>query len=77
MGVQKGSLYHHIKGKEDLLWEVARAGAVAFHEALDAIPEDLAAVEKIRAALRGPPPRRRGAARRGDGVHAGVALPRG
>jgi AcrR family transcriptional regulator len=52
MGVQKGSLYHHIKGKEDLLWEVASAGAQAFHEALDAIPDDLAAVEKIRTALR-------------------------
>jgi AcrR family transcriptional regulator len=52
MGVQKGSLYAHIDSKADLLWEVARDGAVSFHEALDAIPEQLSATEKIRAALR-------------------------
>jgi TetR/AcrR family transcriptional regulator, cholesterol catabolism regulator len=52
MGVQKGSLYHHIKGKEDLLWEVASEGARAFHAALDEIPEELGATEKIRLALR-------------------------
>src|ERR1043165_7947200 len=52
LGVQKGSLYHHIRGKEDLLWEVASEGARAFHEALDAVSESLPAVEKIRAALR-------------------------
>jgi AcrR family transcriptional regulator len=52
MGVQKGSLYHHIKGKEDLLWEVASEGARAFHDALDQIPDELGATEKIRLALR-------------------------
>ena len=52
MGVQKGSLYHHIKGKEDLLWEVASAGAEAFHAALDSVPEDAPVPEKIRLALR-------------------------
>src|SRR6185436_19916187 len=52
MGVQKGSLYHHIKGKEDLLWEVASEGARAFHAALDEIPDELGAAEKIRLALR-------------------------
>src|SRR3954463_12211116 len=52
MGVQKGSLYAHIESKADLLWEVAREGAVAFHDALDAIPEELPASEKIRLALR-------------------------
>jgi AcrR family transcriptional regulator len=52
MGVQKGSLYAHIETKEDLLWEVAREGAEAFHAALDAVPEDGPAVERIRAALR-------------------------
>ena len=52
MGVQKGSLYAHIDSKADLLWEVARDGAVAFHEALDAVPDELKATEKIRAALR-------------------------
>jgi TetR/AcrR family transcriptional regulator, cholesterol catabolism regulator len=52
MGVQKGSLYHHIRGKEDLLWAVASEGAEAFHAALDAIPDELGPNEKIRAALR-------------------------
>ena len=53
MGVQKGSLYSHIASKEDLLYETMREGADAFHAALDAIPEDAPAVEKIRLALRG------------------------
>ena len=39
MGVQKGSLYHHIASKGDLLWDVARDGAAAFHAALDAIDD--------------------------------------
>ncbi len=53
LGVQKGSLYSHIASKEDLLYETMRDGARAFHGALDAIPEDLPATEKIRLALRG------------------------
>jgi TetR/AcrR family transcriptional regulator, cholesterol catabolism regulator len=53
LGVQKGSLYSHIASKEDLLYETLREGAAAFHEALDAIPEDLPSTEKIRLALRG------------------------
>jgi TetR/AcrR family transcriptional regulator, cholesterol catabolism regulator len=52
MGVQKASLYHHIESKAELLWEVARDGAEAFHAALDAVPETLGPVEKIREALR-------------------------
>jgi TetR/AcrR family transcriptional regulator, cholesterol catabolism regulator len=52
MGVQKGSLYAHIDSKADLLWEVAREGAAAFHTALDAVPDELAPAEKIRLALR-------------------------
>ena len=52
MGVQKGSLYAHIESKADLLWEVARDGAAAFHAALDAVPDYLPATEKIRLALR-------------------------
>jgi len=52
MGVQKGSLYAHIDSKADLLWEVARDGAAAFHAALDAVPDELAAAQKIRRALR-------------------------
>ncbi len=52
MGVQKGSLYAHIESKADLLWEVARDGATAFHAALDGVPEEARATEKIRLALR-------------------------
>src|SRR5947209_3992692 len=52
MGVQKGSLYAHIDAKADLLWEVARDGAAAFHAALDSVPEQLSATERIRLALR-------------------------
>jgi AcrR family transcriptional regulator len=53
LGVQKASLYAHIESKQDLLYETMRDGAAAFHAALDAIPEDLRPVEKIRHALRG------------------------
>jgi TetR/AcrR family transcriptional regulator, cholesterol catabolism regulator len=53
IGVQKASLYAHIEGKQDLLFETMRQGADAFHAALDAIPEELPAAEKIRLALRG------------------------
>jgi TetR/AcrR family transcriptional regulator, cholesterol catabolism regulator len=52
LGVQKGSLYAHIEGKEDLLYETMREGAAAFHAELDAIPEHLPATEKLRLALR-------------------------
>src|SRR5919206_2452788 len=52
MGVQKGSLYAHIASKQDLLYETMRDGAAAFHAALDAIPDELPATEKIRLALR-------------------------
>src|SRR3989442_5395725 len=53
LGVQKPSLYHHIASKEDLLWEVAWEGAEAFHAALDAVPPEARATERIRLALRG------------------------
>jgi AcrR family transcriptional regulator len=52
LGVQKPSLYHHIAAKEDLLWEVAWEGANAFHAALDAVPLEAPAAERIRLALR-------------------------
>ncbi len=51
--MQKGSLYAHIGGKQELLYETMRDGAAAFHAALDAIPERIPATEKIRLALRG------------------------
>ncbi len=52
MGVQKGSLYAHIASKQDLLYETMAEGARAFHAGLDAIPDELRPVEKIRLALR-------------------------
>jgi AcrR family transcriptional regulator len=52
MGVQKGSLYAHIDSKADLLWEVARDGAAAFHSGRDGTPDELKATEKIRYAPR-------------------------
>src|SRR2546430_13036576 len=52
MGVQKGSLYSHMDSKEDLLYETMRDGAVAFHAALDSVPERIPAAERIRLALR-------------------------
>ncbi len=51
--MQKGSLYAHIESKADLLWDVAREGAEAFHAALDEVADDGPVVERIRAALRG------------------------
>jgi TetR/AcrR family transcriptional regulator, cholesterol catabolism regulator len=53
LGVQKASLYAHIESKQDLLYETMRDGAAAFHAALDEIPDELPATEKIRLALRG------------------------
>ncbi|HZR94545.1 MAG TPA: TetR/AcrR family transcriptional regulator [Gaiellaceae bacterium] len=52
LGLQKGSLYAHIESKADLLWEVTRDGAVAFHAALDAVPDEGPVVPRIRGALR-------------------------
>ncbi len=52
LGVQKGSLYAHIESKQDLLYEAMREGSEAFHRALDAVPDDLPAAERIRLALR-------------------------
>lgn len=52
LGMQKGSVYSHIDSKGDLLWQVAREGSEAFHAALDGVPEEGPAVERIRAALR-------------------------
>jgi AcrR family transcriptional regulator len=53
MGVQKGSLYSLTESKQELLVAVARAGATAFHAALDRVPDDAPPLERIRAALRG------------------------
>src|SRR3989442_2466785 len=52
LGLQKGSLYSHIESKQELLYGIVRDGVAAFNAAVDAIPEELPAVEKIRLALR-------------------------
>jgi TetR/AcrR family transcriptional regulator, cholesterol catabolism regulator len=53
LGVQKGSLYSLTGSKQELLCETMRGGANAFHAALDVIPDDATAVERVREALRG------------------------
>ena len=53
LGVQKGSLYSLTGSKQQLLYETMRTGAEAFHAALDAVPEKVPAVERVRLALRG------------------------
>src|SRR3954453_18546948 len=52
LGVQKGSLYAHIESKADLLWDVAREGAAAFHAALDTVPDEGPVIGRIQAMLR-------------------------
>jgi AcrR family transcriptional regulator len=52
MGLQKGSLYSLTDSKQALLADAMREGAAAFHAALDAVPEDVPAIERIRLALR-------------------------
>jgi AcrR family transcriptional regulator len=53
LGVQKGSLYSLIGSKQELLYAAMRDGADAFHAALDAVPEEVPAIARVRAALRG------------------------
>jgi AcrR family transcriptional regulator len=52
MGVQKASLYSLTESKQELLRRAMREGAAAFHAGLDALPDELPAVERIRLALR-------------------------
>ena len=53
LGVQKGSLYSLTGSKQQLLYDTMRQGAEAFHAALDAVPDDAPAPERVRLALRG------------------------
>jgi TetR/AcrR family transcriptional regulator, cholesterol catabolism regulator len=53
LGVQKGSLYSLTGSKQELLYETMREGARAFHASLDAVPDNVSAVERVRLALRG------------------------
>jgi AcrR family transcriptional regulator len=53
LGVQKASLYSLTASKQQLLYDSVRAGAEAFHAALDSVDEAAHAVDRIRQALRG------------------------
>jgi AcrR family transcriptional regulator len=53
LGVQKGSLYSLVGSKQELLYATMSEGARAFHAALDAVPEDAPASERVRLAFRG------------------------
>jgi AcrR family transcriptional regulator len=53
LGVQKGSLYSLTGSKQELLYATMREGARAFHAALDNVPDDAPALERVRMALRG------------------------
>src|SRR5262245_66389164 len=52
MGVQKGSRSTLTGSKQELLQTTLGQGASAFHGALDEVPEDAPAIERIRLALR-------------------------
>jgi TetR/AcrR family transcriptional regulator, cholesterol catabolism regulator len=52
LGIHKSSLYAHINHKADLLADIALAGAAAFHAALDALPDEASAGERLELALR-------------------------
>jgi AcrR family transcriptional regulator len=52
MRVQKASLYSLTPSKQELLYRIMRDGADAFHAGLDAIPEEVPAVDRVRRALR-------------------------
>jgi AcrR family transcriptional regulator len=52
LGIHKSSVYAHMATKEDLLAEIALAGAAAFHAALDGVSEDAPPGDRLRDALR-------------------------
>jgi AcrR family transcriptional regulator len=51
MGIQKASLYSLTTSKQELLYRAMRDGAEAFHAGLDAVPDELPAIERIGLAL--------------------------
>ncbi|GJQ25810.1 MAG: TetR family transcriptional regulator [Phycisphaerae bacterium] len=52
VGILGGSLYSHIAGKDDLLWEILAASAERFFAAIRPIVEaDWGAMQKLRAAI--------------------------
>ena len=52
LGLHKSSLYAHINHKADLLADITLTGAAAFHAALDALPDEAPAGERLELALR-------------------------
>jgi AcrR family transcriptional regulator len=52
LGIHKSSLYAHINHKADLLADITLTGAAAFHAALDALPDEAPAGERLGLALR-------------------------
>jgi len=52
LGLHKSSLYAHINHKADLLADIALTGAAAFHAALDALPAEATAGQRLELALR-------------------------
>ena len=52
LGIHKSSLYAHINHKADLLADITLTGAAAFHAALDALPDEAPAGERLELALR-------------------------
>ncbi len=52
LGIHKSSVYAHIDSKEDLLTEIALAGAASFHAALDSVSNKAAPGDRLRDALR-------------------------
>jgi AcrR family transcriptional regulator len=53
LGIHKSSVYGHIDTKEDLLAEIALAGAAAFHAALDGVSNQAGPRDRLRDAFRG------------------------
>ena len=50
LGLHKSSLYAHINHKADLLADITLTGAAAFHAALDALPDEAPAGERLELA---------------------------
>ncbi len=51
LDLKGSSLYAHIAGKEDLLWEIVDRAAEAFVNAAEAVPDDLAPVDRLEALM--------------------------
>jgi AcrR family transcriptional regulator len=52
LGIQGGSLYAHVRGKDDLLWDIVNESADRFFETLGPIVEsDRAIMHKLREAI--------------------------